>query len=124
MFSQRLFRFRSPERNREVDNRRFALIQKAARTALAEAEAEANGLGARIAKARRALIFLKEHREAENSQPTSDVELGSIERSLLTAEGRLEQLREHISVLSKLEEAASAHRTGPTDQSSQKEHQL
>jgi hypothetical protein len=124
MFSPRLFRFRSPERNREVDNRRFALIQKAARTALAEAEAEANGLGARIAKARRALIFLKEHREAENSQPTNDVELASIERSLLTAEGRLEQLRGHIAVLSKFEEAASARRIGPTDQSSQKEHQL
>ena len=124
MFSARLFRFRSPERNREVDNRRFALIQKAARTALAEAEAEAAGLGARITKARRALSFLKEHREAENSQPTSDVELVSIERSLLTAEGRLEQLRGHISVLSKFEEAASAHRIGPTDQSSQKEHQL
>ena len=124
MFSARLFRFRSPERNREVDNRRFALIQKAARTALAEAEAEANGLGARIAKARRALIFLKEHREAENSQPTSDVELASIERSLLTAEGRVEQLRDHIAVLSKFEEAASAHRTGPINQSSQKEHQV
>ena len=124
MFSPRVFRFRSPERNREVDNRRFALIQKAARTALAEAEAEANGLGARIAKARRALIFLKEHREAENSQPTSDVELASIERSLLTAEGRVEQLRDHIVVLSKFEEAASAHRTGPINQSSQKEHQL
>jgi hypothetical protein len=124
MFSARLFRFRSPERNREVDNRRFALIQRAARTALAEAEAEAAGLGARITKARRALIFLKEHREAENSQPTSDVELASIERSLLTAEGRVEQLRDHIAVLSKFEEAASAHRTGPINQSSQKEHQL
>jgi hypothetical protein len=124
MFSARLFRFRSPERNREVDNRRFALIQKAARTALAEAEAEAAGLGARITKARRALIFLKEQREAEDSQPPSYVELANIERSLLTAEGRLEQLRDHIAVLSKFEETASAHRTSPTNQSSQKEHQL
>ena len=72
----------------------------------------------------RVAFGLKEHREAEHSQPTSDVELASIERSLLTAEGRLEQLRDHIAVLSKFEEAASAHRTGPINQSSQKEHQL
>ena len=124
MFSPRLFRFRSAERNREADNRRFALIQRAVRTALAEAEAEASGLSARIEKARRALIFLKEHMDAEMSQPTSDVELVSIERNLLAAEGRLEQLRDHIVVLSRFDEAASARRISPTDQAGPKEHQL
>jgi hypothetical protein len=124
MFSPGLYRFRSAERNREVDNRRFALIQRAVRTALAEAEAEASGLGARIAKARRALFFLKECRRAESCPPDNDVELATIEKSLRTAEGRIEQLRDHIVVLNTFEQAASNLRAGPTDQSSQTEHQL
>jgi hypothetical protein len=41
MFSLRLFRFRSLERNRESDERRIAFIQKVVRSAVAEAEAEA-----------------------------------------------------------------------------------
>jgi hypothetical protein len=51
-------RFRSPERDRETDERRFGLIQIVMRSAIADAEAEATGLRARIAEARRSGIFL------------------------------------------------------------------
>jgi hypothetical protein len=121
MFSPGLFRFRSPERNRVVDNRRFALIQRAVRTALSEAEAEATGLGARVAKARRALIFLSEQVEVESN---GGLDLENIERSLLAAEGRLEELGDHIKVLRELEGAVSTHRTDSTGRSGEKEHQL
>jgi hypothetical protein len=109
MFSLRLFRFRSPERNRETDNRRLALIQKTVRSALADAEAEAAGLRARITKARRSSIFLLEQVEESDSHPARDVELRNIEVSLLTAEGRLAELKDHIAVLRKIEDAASTH---------------
>jgi hypothetical protein len=55
------FRFRSPERDRETDERRFGLIRTVVRSAIADAEAEAKGLRVRIAEARRSAIFLVEH---------------------------------------------------------------
>jgi hypothetical protein len=109
MFSLRLFRFRSPERNRENDTRRLALVQKAVRSALADAEAEAIGLRARILKARRSSIFLLEQIDGREPRPARDVELRSLEASLLTAESRLGELKDHIAVLRKIEDAAGAH---------------
>jgi hypothetical protein len=57
MSSVREFRFRSPERNRETDERRIALIQEVVSSAVADAAAEATGVRARIAQAQRSLIF-------------------------------------------------------------------
>lgn len=109
MFNLRLFRFRSPERNRETDNRRLALIQKTVRSALADAEAEATGLRARILKARRSAFFLVEQIEGRPPEPARDVELRILEVRLLTAESRLEELKDHIAVLRKIEDAAKFH---------------
>src|ERR1700722_774265 len=50
MFGLRRFRFRSPERNRESAERRFALIQSAVRTALVDAERESKGLRGPVAQ--------------------------------------------------------------------------
>jgi hypothetical protein len=108
MFTLRLFRFRSPERNRETDNRRLALIQKAVRSALTDAEAEATGLRARILKARRSAIFLVEQIEGKRPEPARDVELRSLEARLLTAESRLAELKNHIALLQKIEDTARA----------------
>jgi CspA family cold shock protein len=52
MFLSRLFQFRSSDRDQETDKRRIALVQKAVRSAVADAEAEVTGLRTRIAKAR------------------------------------------------------------------------
>jgi hypothetical protein len=55
------FRFRSPERDRESDERRFGLVRTVVRSSIADAEAEAEGLRARIADARRSAMFLVQH---------------------------------------------------------------
>lgn len=97
MFSLRLFRFRSLERNRESDERRIAFIQKVVRSAVAEAEAEATGLRTRMAKSRRSVIFLVEHGESGGTDPSHRAELTSLEARLLVGEQRLAQLKDHVS---------------------------
>jgi hypothetical protein len=109
MFNLRLFRFRSPERNRENDNRRIALILKTVRSALADAESEAKGLRARILKARQSSIFLVERIDGRQPEPTRDLELRGLELRLLTAESRLAELKDHIAALRKIEDATKLH---------------
>jgi hypothetical protein len=107
MFSLRLFRFRSLERNRESDERRIAFIQKVVRSAVAEAEAEATGLRTRMAKSRRSVIFLVEHGESGGPDPGHHTELASLEARLLVGEQRLAQLKDHVEFLRSIEVAAT-----------------
>jgi hypothetical protein len=107
MFSLRLFRFRSLERNRESDERRIAFIQKVVRSAVAEAEAEATGLRTRMAKSRRSVIFLVEHGESGGPDPSHRAELTSLEAWLLVGEQRLAQLKDHVEFLRSIEVAAT-----------------
>jgi hypothetical protein len=58
MFGLRRFRFRSPERNRENDERRLARIRGTVRSAVIEAEVEFKGLQIRVAKTRRSVTSL------------------------------------------------------------------
>jgi hypothetical protein len=105
MFSLRLFRFRSLERNRESDERRIAFIQKVVRSAVAEAEAEATGLRTRMAKSRRSVIFLVEHGESGGTDQSHRAELTSREARLLVGEQRLAQLKDHVEFLRSIEVA-------------------
>jgi hypothetical protein len=107
MFSLRLFRFRSLERDREKDKHRIAFIQKVVRSAVADAEAEATGLRARMAKARRSVIFLVEHGESGEPNPDHRAELTSLERRLVAGDQRLAQLKDHIEFLRCIEVAAT-----------------
>jgi hypothetical protein len=107
MFSLRLFRFRSLERNRESDERRVAFIQKVVRSAVAEAEAEAAGLRARMVKARRSVIFLVEQVESGEPDPGHRAELTSLEARLVVGEQRLAQLKDHVGFLRSIEVAAT-----------------
>jgi hypothetical protein len=104
LFSLRLFRFRSLERNRESDERRI-LIQKVVRSAVAEAEA--TGLRTRMAKSRRSVIFLVEHGESDGPDPSHRAELTSLEARLLVGEQRLAQLKDHVEFLRSIEVAAT-----------------
>jgi hypothetical protein len=104
MFSLRVFRFRSLERNRESDERRIALIQKVVRSAVSDAETEATGLRTRLAKARRSVIFLNAQIDAGEPDPSK---LASLEQQILTAEQRLEQLKDHLLFLRSIEVAAT-----------------
>jgi hypothetical protein len=58
MFGLRRFRFRSPERNRETDERRLSRIKGIVHSAVLEAEAEFRGLRARVARTRRSVMSL------------------------------------------------------------------
>jgi hypothetical protein len=113
VFSLRLFSFRSSERNQESDERRLAQISRAVRLAAVDAEAEARGLRARIAKARKAAIFLT---DIDGSRPnrTRRTKLKELEQLLLAAEARLAQLRDHLAHLQRIETAASGPSTNMT----------
>jgi hypothetical protein len=108
MFSLRLFGFRSLERNRENDERRIAFIQKVVRSAVAEAEAEAAGLQARMAKARKSAISLVEHVESGEPDRSHHAELANLEARFLVGEQRLAQLKDHVDFLRSIEVAATS----------------
>jgi hypothetical protein len=99
MFSLHRFRFRSPERNRETDERRFGLIRMVVRSAIADAEAEATGLRSRIAEARRSGIFLVQPVDDAESAATRRAALTNRDQHLLTIEQRLAQLEDHLAHL-------------------------
>jgi hypothetical protein len=86
MSSVREFRFRSPERNRESDERRIALIQKIVSSAVADATAEATGLRARIAQAQRSRIFPVERVPRSEDDASRRADLTRLEHQLLAAE--------------------------------------
>src|SRR6516162_954293 len=101
MLDLRQFRLRSPERNRETDARRLALIRRVVRSAIAEAEAEAKGLRARIAKARRSTMLVLAKIGDDETAPSRHVEHTSLEPRLRAAEGRLAELNDHLMHLRK-----------------------
>jgi hypothetical protein len=105
MFGLRRFRFRSPERNRETDERRLSRIKGVVRSAVLEAEAEAElkGLRARVAKTRRGVMSLLAQVEDREPDPACRVELTNLERTLRAGEQSLAQLEDHHTVLRNLE---------------------
>jgi hypothetical protein len=95
------FRFRSPERDRETDERRLGHIQMVTRSAIADAEAEATGLRSRLAEARRAAISLVPQVDGGEFAATRRAALTNRDRHLLTIEQRLVQLEDHLTHLRK-----------------------
>src|SRR3984957_11331699 len=91
MMSSDRFRFRSPERDRESDERRFGLVRMTVRSAIGNAETEAKGLRARIVEARRSAMFLVGH----DGGPAR-VALQTREQHLRTIEQRLAQVEDHL----------------------------
>ena len=107
MFFFRLFQFRSPDRDQETDNRRITLVQKALRSAVADAEAEMKGLRRRVAKARMSLTSLLAQIEDGDPQPALGVQLNNAEQRVLAGEQRLKQMKEHLALLRELESVAA-----------------
>jgi hypothetical protein len=102
-----LFQFRSTGRNRENDERRIAFVRKALRTAVTDAETEATGLRARIAKLRTAATRIVARIEDGDPNPARRAELTDLEQHLRVGERRLGQLRGHLTQLQKLEDQAA-----------------
>ena len=103
MFGLRRFRFRSPERNRDTEERRLVRIKGVVHSAVLEAEAELKGLRARVAKTRRAVMSLLAQVEDREPDPACRAELTNLERTLRAGEQSLAQLEDHLMVLRKLE---------------------
>jgi hypothetical protein len=103
MFGLRRFRFRSPERNRETDERRLGRIKGVVHSAVLEAEAELKGLRARVARMRRSVMSLLAGVKEREPDPACRAELANLERTLLAGERSLTQLEDHLTVLRKLE---------------------
>jgi chromosome segregation ATPase len=103
MFLQRLFQFRSPDRDQETDKRRLVPVQKAVRRAVAEAEAEVSGLRTRIAKARASVTSLLAQIEDGDPDPAHRSQLTNIEQRLREGERRLAQVKQHLACLRELE---------------------
>jgi hypothetical protein len=93
MFGLRRFRFRSPERNRETDERRLSRIKGVMHSAVLEAEAELKGLRARVAKTRRAVMSLLAQVEDREPDPACRAELTNLERTLRAGEQSLDRLQ-------------------------------
>jgi hypothetical protein len=108
MFGLRRFRFRSPERNRENDERRLARIRGVTHSAVLEAEAELRGLRVRIARTRRSVVFLLAQVRERETRPACRAELANLERTLLAGERGLAQLGDHLTALRKLDRRASS----------------
>jgi hypothetical protein len=100
MFGLHRFHFRSAERNRETDERRLGLVRMVVRSAIKDAEAEATGLRARIAEARRSGIFLVQKLDDSASAPAYPrAELTHRDQQLLAIEQRLVQLEDQLAHL-------------------------
>ena len=93
MYVFRLFLFRSPDRDRETDRRRIALVQKAVRSVIKDAEAEVIGLRTRIAKARTSVTSLLAQIEDGDAGAGCRAELNNVEQRLLSGERRLAQMK-------------------------------
>ena len=107
MYVFRLFSFRSPDRDRETDSRRIALVQRAVRSAIKDAEAEVIGLRTRIAKARTSVTSLLAQIEDGDAGAGCRAELNNVEQRLLSGERRLAQMKEHLELLRELEGVAT-----------------
>ena len=103
MFGLLRFRFRSPERNRETDERRLARIKGVVHSAVLEAEAEFRGLRTRVARTRRSVMSLLAQVKERAPDPACRAEFANLERTLLAGEQSLAQLEDHLTVLRKLE---------------------
>ncbi len=101
-FGLNRFRFRSPERNREVAERRFTHINRVVRSAIAEAEAEYRGLRGRIVKARGSVMSLLGHVEHSETDAACRAQLADIEHRLIAGERSLAQLEDHLAALRKV----------------------
>jgi hypothetical protein len=120
MFFFRLFQFRSPDRDQETDNRRITLVQKALRSAVADAEAEMKGLRRRVAKARMSLTSLLAQIEDGDPQPALGVQLNNAEQRVLAGEQRLKQMKEHLARLREIEGAAAQLTSAPIAETDRK----
>jgi hypothetical protein len=95
------FRFRLRDRDKEGDKARLASIHVSVRSAILNVESELGGLRTRLDDARRSsatLVATTGSRNDEESNGTASVEV-----RLLAPERRLEELKDHLAALRRIE---------------------
>jgi hypothetical protein len=103
----RLFQLRSPERDQAADSRRIALVKRAVRSAVEDAEAEVKGLQIRTPTARTSVTSLLAQIEDGDPPPDCRARLTPLEQRLLAGERRLAKMKEHLALLRELESVAA-----------------
>jgi hypothetical protein len=99
------FRFRSPDRDKETDNARLASIYESVRSAISNAANELSGLKARLENARQSAATLFTTTGRPSGEEPEKNERASIEVRLFAAERRIEELRDHLAALRRIESA-------------------
>jgi hypothetical protein len=100
------FRFRGRDRDQKTDKDRLTSIQESTRSAITSAQNELNGLRARMEDARQAAeAFTTVTGRIDGV--LNENERASVEIRLLAAEKRMEQLKDHLAALLRIESAVN-----------------
>jgi arylsulfatase A-like enzyme len=100
------FRFRSRDRDKDTDKARLARIHDGVRSAISNAEQELGGLQARLERSRQSAETLvttdnRDHADPEANGPAS------VQFRLLAPERRVEELKNHLAALRRIESAVN-----------------
>jgi hypothetical protein len=99
------FRFRSRDRGPDTDRTRMATIHESVRFAILSVEREFSGLRARLEHARK-LAALLTNPDNQNGQDADKADRGaSVELRLLAPERRIDELKDHLVALQRIESA-------------------
>jgi hypothetical protein len=102
------FRFRSRDRDNGTDKARLATIHECVRSTIANAESELDGLRVRLEYARQAAAALLEKANGQNDKEHPEkTDQTSVEVRLIAPERRMEELRDHVAALRRIESAVN-----------------
>jgi hypothetical protein len=97
-------RFRSRERDQETDRGRLASIRESVLSTISSAQNELRGLQARVERARQSAATLtttgKDEEFGENERASSEIRV-------LAPERRIEELKDHLAALRRIESAVN-----------------
>jgi hypothetical protein len=101
------FRFRSRDRDSETDKARLTRIHDGVRSAISNAEQELGGLQARLKHARQSAEMLLTTTGSRNDEEPDTNERANVEVRLFAPERRLEELKNHLAALRRIESAVN-----------------
>jgi len=107
MASPREFRLRSPERDRETDEQRFARLTQMLDQVSAEIQYEKDGLQARHVAATADAGFLVEAMENDEAGSSSALRLGDLSDTIAAYQVRIEGLSQQLIFIDELRQAVA-----------------
>jgi hypothetical protein len=101
------FRFRSQDRDKDTDGARLASICESVRSAISNAENELGGLKTRLENARQSASTLLTIAGSPSGEEPEEGGRAGIEIHLFAPERRVEELRDHLAALRRIESAVN-----------------